>query len=135
MLWWLLLRAASAFEAKHGRSAGSDDASVAGDVVLLRKELDLQVFCFVLFCSCFVGSSSWQVADLGITLGDEARAQQDDCVQEMVRYGASELHNIAAFQGGVVSLEIIKLITHQWVPLKSTFIFNGITGTACSLDI
>lgn len=75
------------------------------------------------------------MAALGLNLGDEARGQQDDYVQEMVRYGGCELHNIAAFQGGVVSLEIIKLITHQWVPLKSTFIFNGITGTACSLDI
>ncbi len=117
VMWFLLLRAVAAFEAKHARLPGDTDASVAADVPLLRQELDSVV------------------RELGIELSDEVKGQQDDFVQEMVRYGGSELHNIAAFQGGVVSLEIIKLITHQWVPLKNTFIFNGISGTACSLDI
>jgi len=51
-------------------------------------------------------------------------------VQEIVRYGASELHTIASFIGGVASQEIIKLITHQYVPLDNTFIFNGISSTS-----
>jgi amyloid beta precursor protein binding protein 1 len=117
VMWYLLVRAVGAFEGKHGRLPGNTDASVAADVPLLIQELDVVV------------------RELGIELSDEVRSQKDDFVQEMVRYGGCELHNIAAFQGGVVSLEIIKLITHQWVPLKSTFVFNGINGTACSFDI
>jgi len=71
---------------------------------------------------------------LGVELSDETRAQVGDHVAELVRYGGCELHNIAAFQGGVASLEIIKLVTHQWVPLKNVFIFNGINGSACAFD-
>jgi amyloid beta precursor protein binding protein 1 len=56
-------------------------------------------------------------------------------IVEAVRYGGCEMHNIAAFMGGVVSLEMIKLATHQWIPLSNTFIFNGINGTSVSVDL
>lgn len=71
----------------------------------------------------------------GVQPSDEIAAQIDDYVAEMVRYGGCELHNIAAFQGGVVSLEMIKLATHQWVPLSNTFIFNGIDGSSVSVEL
>jgi len=48
------------------------------------------------------------------------------------RFGAAELHNIAAFMGGVGSQEVIKLITHQFVPVNNTFLYNGINGTCSS---
>lgn len=41
------------------------------------------------------------------------------------RYGNGPIHNIASFMGGVVSQEIIKLITHQYIPMDNTFIFDG----------
>jgi amyloid beta precursor protein binding protein 1 len=41
------------------------------------------------------------------------------------RYGNGSVHNIASFMGGVVSQEIIKLITHQYIPMDNTFIFDG----------
>ncbi len=116
VLWFLLISAANAFEAKHGRLPGDVDANVAGDVPLIRQELDAIV------------------KDLNVDLSEDIRSQIDDHVAELVRYGGCELHNIAAFQGGVASLEIIKLVTHQWVPLKNVFLFNGINGTACSFD-
>ncbi len=49
-----------------------------------------------------------------------------------VRYGACELHNIAAFMGGVASQEVIKIITKQYVPVFHTLVFNGIQGS-CSV--
>jgi amyloid beta precursor protein binding protein 1 len=116
VLWFLLLAAAAAFQAKHGRLPGSADADAPGDVPIVRSEFDAAV------------------KRLNIELSDETRALVGDHVAELVRYGGCELHNIAAFQGGVASLEIIKLITHQWVPLKNVFVFNGINGTACSFD-
>lgn len=46
-------------------------------------------------------------------------------VLSRVRAGNSELHNIASFVGGVVSQEAIKLLTHQYVPMNNTFVFDG----------
>ncbi|GER53228.1 NEDD8-activating enzyme E1 regulatory subunit [Striga asiatica] len=50
----------------------------------------------------------------------------EDLISEICRYGASELHAVAAFIGGIASQEVIKLITKQFVPLSGTFIFNGV---------
>lgn len=50
----------------------------------------------------------------------------EDLISEMCRFGASELHCVAAFVGGIASQEVIKLVTKQFVPLSGTFIFNGI---------
>jgi len=55
-----------------------------------------------------------------------------ECLQEIVRYGASELHNIAAFMGGVGAQEVLKILIKQYVPLNNTFLFNGIHGS-CSI--
>ena len=117
VLWFVLIAAAGKFETQHGRLPGDQDSNVAADVPLLRQAFDATV------------------KEFGVDLSDDVKSQVDDHVSEFVRYGGCELHNIAAFQGGVASLEIIKLITHQWVPLKNVFIFNGINGTACSFDI
>ena len=48
---------------------------------------------------------------------------------EMTRFGASELHTVAAYVGGIAGQEAVKLISHQYVPLISTFVFNGINGS------
>ena len=37
--------------------------------------------------------------------------------------------------GGVASQEAIKAITHQYVPLNNTFIFNGAAGTTATLEM
>eukprot|EP01027_Heterolobosea_sp_BB2_P024009 GEZU01036124.1.p1 GENE.GEZU01036124.1~~GEZU01036124.1.p1 ORF type:complete len:551 (+),score=208.96 GEZU01036124.1:66-1655(+) len=56
----------------------------------------------------------------------------DEYIQEMVRYGAAELHNIAALVGGATAQEVIKLVTRQRVPLDNTWIFCGINSSANS---
>lgn len=58
---------------------------------------------------------------------------QDDYAGEMVRYGASEMHLVAAIMGGMAAQEAIKLITKQFVPLKGSLIYNGMTGTSLVL--
>lgn len=45
----------------------------------------------------------------------------------MCRYGNAEIHVIAAFIGGIVAQEAIKLITHQYLPLNNMLIFDGHT--------
>lgn len=51
-----------------------------------------------------------------------------DHAREMVRYGGSELHNISALIGGVAAQEAVKIVTHQYMPLNNTYIYNGIVG-------
>jgi len=46
--------------------------------------------------------------------------------QEIVRYGGIELHNISALIGGIAAQEAVKVITHQFVPLNNTYVYNGI---------
>jgi amyloid beta precursor protein binding protein 1 len=46
-----------------------------------------------------------------------------------VRAGACQLPSIASFMGGIASQEIIKIITHQYVPMSSLFLYNGINST------
>lgn len=51
-------------------------------------------------------------------------------IQNSCRAGNSDLPQISALMGGLVSQEAIKLVTRQYVPLNATCIFNGIrSGT------
>ena len=53
----------------------------------------------------------------------------DDLVGEMYRFGAGELHCVAAVMGGMASQEAIKLITKQFVPTSGTVIYNAMNST------
>ncbi|KAL5385833.1 hypothetical protein DPSP01_004611 [Paraphaeosphaeria sporulosa] len=57
---------------------------------------------------------------------DGVRAQIAELAQEFVRAGGGELHNIAALTGGMVSQEVIKVITEQYVPVDNTCVFDGV---------
>jgi len=67
--------------------------------------------------------------------GVPTSAVKDEPIHEMCRFGAAEMHSIASLLGGVASQEVIKMITHQYVPLDNTLIFNGINGTSLSLAL
>lgn len=56
-------------------------------------------------------------------------AISDDLVGEVCRFGAGELHCIAAVMGGMASQEAIKLITRQFVPISGTVIYNAMNST------
>ncbi|KAK7723066.1 hypothetical protein SLS57_004623 [Botryosphaeria dothidea] len=45
---------------------------------------------------------------------------------ELTRAGGAELHNIAALTGGIVSQEVIKAITKQYIPVDNTCVFDGV---------
>lgn len=51
-----------------------------------------------------------------------------DHAQEIVRYGGCELHTISSLIGGIAAQEAVKIISHQYIPLNNTFIYNGIVG-------
>eukprot|EP00164_Ancoracysta_twista_P000745 GFYU01000981.1.p1 GENE.GFYU01000981.1~~GFYU01000981.1.p1 ORF type:complete len:536 (-),score=164.70 GFYU01000981.1:18-1625(-) len=60
---------------------------------------------------------------------------KDELIQEMIRFGASEIHNIGSVMGGVAAQECIKLITGQFVPMNNTFVFDGVTGTSSTMQL
>jgi len=45
------------------------------------------------------------------------------------------LHNISAMTGGMVSQEVIKIITKQYIPIDNTCILDGITSRTQVLRI
>jgi amyloid beta precursor protein binding protein 1 len=54
---------------------------------------------------------------------------------ELVRYAGNELHSTSSVIGGMAAQEIVKLITHQYTPLQSTYIFNGIAACGSVLPL
>ncbi|QSZ34331.1 hypothetical protein DSL72_005922 [Monilinia vaccinii-corymbosi] len=55
--------------------------------------------------------------------------------EELARAKGGELHNISSLTGGMVSQEIIKIITKQYIPIDNTCIFDGITSRTQVLRI
>ena len=53
----------------------------------------------------------------------------------MCRYGADEVHSVAALIGGIGAQEAIKLITSQYIPLDNTFVYDGHTGQAAAFKL
>lgn len=113
--YYILLRAVDRFYATHNRYPGFFDD---------KLELETDISTLKSFVNSVLGE-----------LGLPASSVKDEPIHEMCRFGASEMHNIAAFMGGVASQEIIKLITHQYSPLDNSFIFNGINSTTTTIAL
>lgn len=52
----------------------------------------------------------------------------------MCRFGGGEVHSVAAFMGGIAAQEVIKLVTHQFVPICQPLIYNAITQRVALLE-
>ncbi|KAF9420694.1 NEDD8-activating enzyme E1 regulatory subunit [Podila epigama] len=100
---YVLLRASDSFYDDHGRYPG-EGKDWREDVDQLHANVNTLL-------------QSWGI--------DQEDAVSKDLTHEVCRYGVGSIHNIASFMGGVVSQEIIKLITHQYIPMDNTFIFDG----------
>jgi len=113
--YYILLRAVDRFYATHNRYPGffDDKLELETDIATLKS---------------FVNSV---LSELSLP----ASSVKDEPIHEMCRFGASEMHNIAAFTGGLASQEVIKLITHQYTPLDNSFIFNGINSTTTTIAL
>lgn len=107
-LWYLILNVCSEFLGDHGRYPCSNDGRVDSDKMELIGRVEKTVVRLV---------------------GDAGKVPKlKDAVEEVARYGGAEVHAIASFVGGTAAQEVIKLITHQYVPLNNTFVFDGNTG-------
>ncbi|XAR55383.1 hypothetical protein NMG60_11035439 [Bertholletia excelsa] len=110
-----------------------EDYSLAVGFYILLRAVDRFAANYNSFPGQFDGERDEDISRLKTTavgllgdLGCNGSTLPEDLINEMCRYGAAELHAVAAFIGGIASQEIIKLITRQFVPMSGTFIFNGI---------
>lgn len=60
---------------------------------------------------------------------------RDEQIAEFCRYGAAEIHSVAAFVGGVAAQEVIKVITCQFVPFNNTLIYSAVSSTTLTVEI
>lgn len=112
IVFYVLLRAVDRFFAEYGRYPGYYNDEVEPDIVKLKS------------CLCKI-LQEWGCGPLA----------KDDYVHEMCRYGAAELHSVAAFVGGCAAQEVIKIITGQYVPLDNTFLYNAMTATSATFQL
>jgi amyloid beta precursor protein binding protein 1 len=68
--------------------------------------------------------SSGHVSDIK----PESNERYGQIAEEVARAKGGELHNISALTGGMVSQEVIKIITKQYIPIDNTCIYDGITS-------
>ncbi|MCP9258808.1 NEDD8-activating enzyme E1 regulatory subunit [Dirofilaria immitis] len=112
-VWYILLRAIDRFHSEKSRFPGTNGVPCTIDaydlkarVIDLITEIDLK--------------------DKRVMLEKIPQI----AIDEMCRYGASELHVIASLIGGIAAQEVIKLITHQYISLDNTLVFDGHTQHA-----
>ncbi|CAA7049551.1 unnamed protein product [Microthlaspi erraticum] len=126
----------------HKCSASEDYSSAIGFYILLRA-VDRFAATYKKFPGQFDGRQVDEDAtrlkttalSLLSDMGCKDFVLPEELCNEMSRFGAAELHVVAAFVGGIASQEIIKLITKQFVPMLGTFIFNGIDHKSESLTL
>ena len=102
-----------AFYAGRSRWPGQYDSEVESDVSMLKQ--------------C--------VTEVTKELNLSTTPMLDDLVSEFCRWGGGEMHNLSSVMGGIASQEAIKAVTHQYIPLDNTFIFNGTNGTTATLQL
>jgi len=112
--WYVVLRASDIFFENHKKNAGSSNDQMEKDTAEL------------------ISLSESLLKNWGI---DSSNVEYRKYAQELVRFGGSELHTIASFIGGLASQEIIKVITHQYLPLNNTYIFNGVNSSSVSMEL
>uniref|UniRef100_A0A0R3S4W7 NEDD8-activating enzyme E1 regulatory subunit n=1 Tax=Elaeophora elaphi TaxID=1147741 RepID=A0A0R3S4W7_9BILA len=103
-VWYILLRAIDRFHSEKSRFPGTNGVPCTIDAYDLKARLEDK--------------------------NEMLEKIPQIAIDEMCRYGASELHVIASLIGGITAQEVIKLITHQYISLDNTFIFDGHTQHA-----
>ena len=136
-LWLLGLQAVNRFRAKFGRFPGQTDdlKEMEGDTKFVWTELK------ALADEHGIPSQNGSDDTTALTpmeCGDDGEGIAvitRSHAEELVRCADSQLHSISAFIGGIASQEIVKIITHQFVPLDNCFVYNGIASCGTTLEL
>jgi amyloid beta precursor protein binding protein 1 len=112
VVWYVLWRAADDFFTKHGKYPGGNPSASESELTDDAREL--------LTIAKSMATTYYKTIP--------SQALNNDVAVEMTRYGACEMHNIAALIGGIAAEECVKLLTQQYQPLNNTFLFNGVVA-------
>lgn len=67
------------------------------------------------------------IASLSSTLKVEEVPQMFiTSLKEILAHSSRNYHNLSSFMGGVVSQEVLKLVTSQYIPVDNLFVFDGV---------
>ena len=55
--------------------------------------------------------------------------------REIIRFSNTELHVVSALLGGVAAQEAVKIITGQFIPMKSTYVYTGHGGFSAVINV
>lgn len=142
ILWYLALRAADVFYGQNGRWPGDFPESQEEDSALLADEEKLLAGILKQQCEELgVAHLFSHIAEDAMDAVDESESQANATfkleayARELVRAGGCELHVISAFIGGIAAQEAVKVITHQYIPLNNTYIFNGICSCGNTYEL
>jgi amyloid beta precursor protein binding protein 1 len=119
-LLWLMLKACDRVRAATGRYPG-DTGTLAIAPAEARREADT-----------LLAQANQIASHIGL---QHALCPSLDLAQEFVRFAGVELHPVAAVIGGIASQEVVKLITHQYTPMKDLYVFNGITCSGAAFSM
>lgn len=112
VLYYVLLRAADRFYAEWNRYPGYYEDTIETDIPQMKSCVNKLL-------------QEWSLPP----------SIKDDYIHEFCRYGAAELHSVASFLGGAAAQESIKLITHQFLPINNTFIYNAMKQTSVTVKL
>ncbi|KAL5967667.1 NEDD8-activating enzyme E1 regulatory subunit [Taenia solium] len=131
MLWYFMLRGAASFYSEHGRWPGSP-CGTSNPTAATAEGGDHQFSPHIveLDMPCLRGHVNRVLTASGVAVNRVS----DDFVHEMCRFGGGEVHSVAAFMGGIAAQEVIKLVTHQFVPICQPLIYNAITQRVTLLE-
>ncbi|KAI7863001.1 NEDD8 activating enzyme E1 subunit 1 [Spinellus fusiger] len=121
MSYYLVYRAADVFHTKYGRWPGCQSGDSKEDVTLLKDAVE-----------SVMGTMQLPENKFNDLLQSSA---VEKAMINYVRFADRETANLAALIGGLVSQEAIKLITHQYIPINNTCVFNGITSTSSVFEL
>lgn len=102
--WYFALRAEEQFFEENGRVPGSKGADVEKDTAAVVK----------------------MAKDLMGEYGAGGEVLKEECCQEIVRHGGSQMHNMAALLGGYGAQEVLKILTRQYLPFSHTVVLDGV---------
>ncbi|CAI2732209.1 unnamed protein product [Schistosoma spindalis] len=150
MLWYLVLRGASSFLMETGRWPGSSQPYTT-TFKFSSKNQNPNSTGIPVPCEERFSSTNSEHLDMNIiesdlptlrihlnrvlqSFGIASNRVSTDYLEEMCQFRGNELHSVVAFMGGVVAQEVIKLITHQFIPISKPLIYNAIHQKVELLD-
>ncbi|VDL18921.1 unnamed protein product [Hymenolepis diminuta] len=133
MLWYFMLRGAAGFYEENGRWPGNPYGSSGESAAPIAEGGSDEQFSPHIV-ELDMPRLKNHVNRVLTSSGVAVNRVSDDFVHEMCRFGGGEIHSIAAFMGGIAAQEVIKLVTHQFVPICQPLIYNGITQQITLLE-